>query len=295
MSRTVPPQTPAQHARAYAIAAVRIAWRYAWLTGLSRRDRAVFDGVEQYVMFVGFPRSGHSILGAFLDAHPEAVVSHETAALQLIHAGFDRDRLYAAILADSAQQAATNRVSEDYSYAVPGQHQGRYRRLRVIGDKKGEGAGLRLRARPWLLDRLRERVGVPVRIVHGVRNPYDNIATMALRAVEATGRPLDLDAAIERYARLCETASGVQAALPAEAWLDHRHEDLIADPEAALRRVCDWLGLDAPDDYVAACAETVYASPNRSRHAVDWTDVQRGAVERLIERHLPLRDYVFDA
>ena len=37
----------------------------------------VYAGVETFVMFIGYPRSSHSLVGAILDAHPEIVIPHE--------------------------------------------------------------------------------------------------------------------------------------------------------------------------------------------------------------------------
>ena len=34
----------------------------------------MFDDLKAFVMFVGYPRSGHSIVGALLDAHPHLTV-----------------------------------------------------------------------------------------------------------------------------------------------------------------------------------------------------------------------------
>ena len=37
----------------------------------------LYDGVETFVLFIGYPRSSHSLIGAVLDAHPEIVIPHE--------------------------------------------------------------------------------------------------------------------------------------------------------------------------------------------------------------------------
>ena len=35
----------------------------------------VIDGVKKFVIFIGYPRSGHSIVGSFMDAHPHMVIT----------------------------------------------------------------------------------------------------------------------------------------------------------------------------------------------------------------------------
>ena len=42
----------------------------------------LYDGVETFVMFIGYPRSSHSLVGAILDAHPEIIITHEYNVLQ---------------------------------------------------------------------------------------------------------------------------------------------------------------------------------------------------------------------
>ena len=233
-------------------------------------------------MFIGTPRSGHSLVGAFLDAHPDAVVAHEQNAVKYIEAGFDRERLFHLLLANSRASARTGRMEGAYSYAVPGQWQGRYRRLRVIGDKKGGRSSLRLGRTPGLLARLRRTVGVPLRMIHVVRNPFDNIATMALHS--AAGRAVDLRLEADHFFQRCEMVVRLEGdLLPGELYRT-THEEFVADPRAGLEALVRWLGLDVEPDHVAACVATVRTSPHRSRDKVDWPpDVRRDVERRMRE------------
>lgn len=273
--------------------ALRLAWTYGATTRASRRHAALFEQVQTYCMFVGYPRSGHSIVGSLLDAHPEAVIAHEASALQHLRLGFDRGRLFYALLANSERHAATQRRSGAYVYAVPGQWQGRVRHLRVIGDKKGQGANLRLHRSPGLLDRLRRTVGVPVRIVHVVRNPFDNIATMARRAA-AEGQAPDLERAAAQYLHLCASAHATRQRVAPEEWIELRHEDFVARPAEELGALCEALGLAPEPGYLAACAGIVYDSPHRSRHRVPWPDRLRAEVQDRIAAYDFLQGYTFE-
>ena len=42
------------------------------------------ESLKYYCMFIGYPSSGHSVVGAFIDAHRNAIVSHELNAAQRI-------------------------------------------------------------------------------------------------------------------------------------------------------------------------------------------------------------------
>ncbi len=88
-------------------------------------------------MFVGHPRSGHSLIGALLDAHPEIVIAHEFNALRFIQSDCDRNQLFIKLLLRSRKFTKTGRRWNGYKYTVPNQWHGCYRKLKVIGDKKG--------------------------------------------------------------------------------------------------------------------------------------------------------------
>ena len=95
-------------------------------------------------MFIGYPRSGHSLVGAILDAHPEMIVAHEYNILEkwpkfqinyLVERKLQKYFLYYTLHAFSSFQAMFGwraRKSEDenddfYSYHVPGGWQGTYK------------------------------------------------------------------------------------------------------------------------------------------------------------------------
>lgn len=254
------------------------------------RSRNRFLDVRTYVMFVGYPRSGHSLVGSLLDAHPDAVVAHELDALRLFQAGFRRNQVYSMILENDRRFTAKGRRGGgDYGYVVPGQWQGRYRELQVIGDKSAERSTRRLHARPGLLDVLRRQVGDDVRFLHVVRNPYDNIATMWRRSQ----RKFTLVEVAERYLSLCRTVGELKSYLPTRV-LDLRHEDLVADPAPVLQRMCAFLELPAPEDYVRDCASIVFDSPRQTRSDAPWTPELVASVEREVSRHQPFADYSFE-
>jgi hypothetical protein len=152
---------------------------------------------------------------------------------------------------------------------VPGQWQGEFSRLRVIGDKKAGASTGQLSRDPSLLDRLRETVKVPLRVVHVVRNPYDNIATMQRRDRWRADRTLESSA--DLYFELAEAVEALRARVAAEEWIDLVHEDFVDDAEAAVRRLCGFVGLEPAESYVRDCAATVLPSPKRTRDGLPWS------------------------
>jgi sulfotransferase family protein len=256
--------------------------------GPAVEDGHAFAGARAYCMFLGYPRSGHSLVGSLLDAHPHMVVAQELDALEFVGKGIERHRLFQMIVENSEEFSRAGRIWNGYAYRVPNQWHGRWRRLHVLGDKKGGRSSLRLDADPCLLDRLRNIVGLPLKVVHVIRNPFDNISTIRRH------HGVDLDAAIAGYFDRVATVERVRAALATTEFHDLRHEDLIAEPVRALRELCAFLGEDAPDDYLRDCAGVVYRRPHRSRHEVAWSDAQRRRVADRLPGHPFLAGYAFD-
>ncbi len=268
--------------------------RYVRSELLARRDRAVLAGVGTYCLFIGHARSGHSILGALLDAHRRAVISDELDALRFVSRGFRRDQVLELSVEMARHQARAERrkAGRDgrvYSYFVPGQWQGRFERLDVVGDSRAGWTVRRLAADPGLLGRV-EALMQPseVRFIHVLRNPFDNISTMVIRS----GRWLD--DAIDRYLENCRSILALAERTGPDRILRLRHEALVTEPRPTLARACTFLGLDAPDEYLDACAGILFAAPSRTRDRVAWEPADVGRVERGIEEFEFLRGYGFD-
>lgn len=254
----------------------------------ARRYAARIAEVERFCLFVGYPRSGHSLIGSLLDAHEEMAISHELDALLYFEHGLSRPELFGMILRRGRQFEALGRQWTDYDYNVPGLSQGRFSRLRVIGDKKGMRSTIRLNEDPTLLARFRREVAVPLRVVHVTRNPFDNIATMTQRS------RLPIPTNIERFTALCEGVAGVRAELDPDERIDLRYEDATADPRAALERLTAFLGVDADAVYLERAAAVVRPSGSRTRDKVTFSAAERAAVEALIARFDFMDGYTFD-
>jgi sulfotransferase family protein len=214
-------------------------------------------------MFIGYPRSGHTLIGSLLDAHPNAVIADELNALRFVEAGFCKRQLCYLLLRNSRRSAAGGRERTGYHYRVPGQWQGRFERLRVIGDKMGGSTALRLKAHPSLLASLPRILDLGIKYIHVLRNPYDVISTLHLR------QRTPLLQAVDHFFQRCEAVAYIKERLP-EHVIDLRHETFIAEPKTVLRNLCSFIGLSGEDGYYDACASIVFRSPHQSRREIDW-------------------------
>jgi hypothetical protein len=276
------------------VRALPVARRYPALAAItsvrSRRLRHDFASVRSFLLFVGHPRSGHSLVGALVDAHPNAVVAHELDVLKYVEAGFGRDQLFTLLVGHQESRAAGGlRSGSGYTYEVPDQWQGRYERIDVIGDKKGGRSTARLAERPELFDRLGATVDVPVKLVQVVRNPYDNIATMYRR-----GPRIPLAEHAATYFRLAATVRDLRKRVDDDHFHELRLEDLIDDPTTSLRRLTDFLGLEPAPGYLAASAGIVFPTGRRTRTDAPWTSELLELVATEASAYPNLDGYRFD-
>jgi hypothetical protein len=258
-----------------------------WSAWARRRYREELAAVERFLLFVGYPRSGHSIVGAMLNAHRDAVVAHELDAPPLIVAGCSRDDLFSRILARAYWfNMRGNRAN--YPYAVPGQWQGRFETLRVIGDKRGGSVTTTLADHPGFFGQVRSLVGIPLRFVHVVRNPFDNISAISI------WHTLSLEDSIDFYFRHWATTARLDELCAPEELLLLHHEELVRDPKDVLSRLLDFLELEAYPGYLADCSRVVYDQPTRTRHRSPWTADLVRDVERRIRPYPPVAGYTFE-
>lgn len=258
-----------------------------WLRGAERRQ---YGDLQAFCLFIGYPRSGHTLVGALLDAHPDIVIAQGANALRLVVVeGASRSRLYETLLENSRREAAGGRRGSGYSYVVDGQWQGRVRTLRVIGDKTGKKTAGWLSRDPSALAKLRRTVHLPLRFVHVTRNPYDTIARMTL-ITRGGAAEHSLGSATSAYARLARLTAGL---IEEERYPVYtiRHESIVAAPHMELQQLCGFLGVDADDSYLDACAGILFPSPRRTRELIEWPADAKKEVEQIIARHSFLHGY----
>jgi hypothetical protein len=251
-------------------------------------NKKSFERVESFCMFIGYPRSGHTLIGSLLDAHPNAVIADEMDALKYVQAGFSRNQLFYLLLRGSRRAARVGRQRAGYSYHVPGQWQGGFDNLRVIGDKAGGISAVRLAAFPFLLDTLSNGFNTRVKFIHVTRNPYDVISTMA----DWARSPLENSCG--RFFDFAESIDQIKKEPKKAEIYDLKHEDFIASPKTALKELCRFLNLEEDESYLEACASIVYKSPHQSRLKTPWTPDLINDLKQKMNRFPFLKDYSFE-
>ena len=248
-----------------------------------RYPKHIFADVKYYAMFMGYAHSGHSVVGALLDAHPRMVIANELHALRELHYHeFDKYKLFRLILENSRIMAVKKvRTNTGYNYNIPHLYQGRFEKLEVIGDKKGGASSVYHHRHPEVLETLIRIFGPTLKVIHVVRNPYDNISAYAYRMDQKVTSTL-----IESFFCRADSVLDCQSKLTQEQFYTLHYDDLIRDKAEKLRELCWFLGQEADAYYLEACSKALYDSPHKRRYKTDWNDEAKQMVESFI-RSLP--------
>ena len=322
--------------------------------------------MEKFVFFVGYPRSGHSILGSFIDAHPHGAISHEFTLFKRWKCFSNRKRksgtdnpyfknqtlLFSALYWHSFQSTNSingarsgSRSPKNYTLNVEYPWQGRYDTyLSVIGDKSGgKTTSVYLESHEAFsryLSELKQTVEVPIKAIHAVRNPFDLISTNLLYDnhrylplldglelentldVDATHvasyksamnrlRAQENDTAFKKAKydakfhligsvnKLLNSASAVKGIINLigrNNVFEVHNMDLVNEPKATMKKICSFLEIECPPDYLQACANKVFKSVSKTRSLLVWHPELRLRVQKkLIKRYPFFNRYTFES
>lgn len=277
--------------------------------------------IERFVLFMGHHRSGSSILGAMLNSHPEIVISHEVPLLQELTNldVLEKGRIVRRIMERDRQvrewTSPPYGMMGGYTYAVNTQWQGKYSRLRIIGDKNSVAVTNWLYSSPALLDSLRRVMGVPISVFFTYRNPYDIVAAEWLRVLrnergnaaiprsfldfnpsdaEKPQIEQDFISSGSRQIAMSRKILKVLTLFSEDEIFPIKHEDFIAFPKENLRRACEFLGVECTEEYLEACAAISYSSPHQTRFKVRWTPKQKAQVDEAVRTYPWFEGYTYE-
>ena len=240
--------------------------------------------LERFCLFVGYPRSGHSLVGSLLDAHPDIAISHELHVLRYrplrVHPrpapGADPRERRSAPPPPAACRRATATPSPGCGRAVsdtcgwretnaaepPSASSWREpERLETLRDASGRSAAPGPRGPQPLRQHRADGPGLPSPRAPG-----------ALRSLLPDGR---------RGGRIAGAAKRVH---------DVYHEAMIDSPREELAALCDFLGARRLRTTISMPArKIVWTRPQQTRREFEWP---AGLREHIATR---LGDYPFFA
>ena len=271
--------------------------------GLSKE---VVDRVKKYVFFIGWPRSGHSIVASLLNAHPNMVVSNAYSVRK--KSNLSRQTKYFTFngIYEKSIPSINSDISSDikgYTLEMKDSWQGKFHQLQVIGEKivgqdwKSEEYESKYKA-------LAKMVGIPIRIICVVRNPFDVISTMLLYAEmekkwkeklvageisetnKASFKSQPFDKVTQQFFRFAKGVKEHCTGNEGRAIIVH-NVDLVHDPKDTMKQLCTFLEVECYEFYLQQCQEKVFSELSKSRKLVNWSQELINEVERK------MKDYHF--
>ena len=155
----------------------------------------VINGIKKFVFMVGNIRSGSSILGSLIDAHPHMLIANEWTFPQFDKVKPETDFkswLFNALYSQCSDLRGRKLNQKGYDLYVEGLWQGRYDgHIEVIGDKSAGQISYLFNTTEFKksFDILQRNLEMPIYALQPMRNPFDMIATSSILAKGVNGLP----------------------------------------------------------------------------------------------------------
>ncbi|MBC6413617.1 MAG: sulfotransferase [Chromatiales bacterium] len=259
-------------------------------------EEEYFSKLHTIVLTIGFHRSGSSLVGYLLTAHPNIVMGHEPN-IRKYHSDLklllfrvlyvDRDRFTRA---EAKQKIGINKIvlpayevqphtanhAERY-VLVPNQWQNRCESLEVLGIKQSYSTVQLFNDKKTFKEFTKavEKRGISLKFIFTVRNPYDMIVPKK-RTLN------DQITTYEKHAPICKD---LLSRIQTESVFMNKHEDMVANPKDQLTKLCHFLKVEADQNYLNDCVSAVCPTPRENRYKSDWSAEQKERVAKLIEHY----------
>ena len=254
-------------------------------------NNELLNHLHHFCLFIGYPYSGHSLVGSIIDAHPNAAISHELHVGKLLKRGYPKERIFSMILLNSIKFAREGRTWNNYSYLIPGEWNGRFTKLKLVGDKKGGRSSKFFTKKPEIFDTIEVSMGLPIKYIHVIRNPYDMISTLYRKTLDP--KTDNLRIAIDKFIDRMERTAELKKLIQPEAWHDVYHEKLLSLPDETIYSLFRFLDLEVPDGFVENCRKVIYQTPHKSRLDVVWSESDIAYVSQNLAQFEHFSTYTF--
>ena len=281
------------------------------------------EQIKTFIFFLGHARSGHSIVGSILDAHPHVILAHEAKLFMVISADLsskkprysNKSMIFNALWNNSFHSSTfglrteeQNALRKGYTLAIDGLYQGTFvQPIQVIGDKSGGKTTALFLTNPlkWeqVFFKLKSMLNIPIKVIHVIRNPYDNIATSLLykskgikvSRVKQSNKSYKVDESIlkhyiDKYFDFYQAIQNLKYKYNLNL-LEIHGKDLIENPKTTILSMCNFLGLSCSNNYLETCSSKLFKTESKTRYKVAWTkemisDVQDSIVNfKSLERY----------
>jgi hypothetical protein len=240
-------------------------------------------------MFAGYPRSGHTLVASILNAHPNIICSNQQYIMNDISGDIEFNLAKINIL-DKIQSGNYKTRWNQNAYIDPCKKE----ELLVIGDKTGHRTVEHLISTPEDLDYFKKIIPWPIKWIHVVRNPFDNLATWTKKNYESRKLKANIgtefDIVFERYTALNDKIKELKET---EDVLTINHERVIRFVDKTLDELCLFLDIEKRAVWRSKIIKVLWKDPRITRRAIKWSPQDRVKVLKLTKKYPWLLGYDF--
>jgi len=249
----------------------------------------ITDKFKYFLMFAGYPRSGHTLVASILNAHPNVVCSNQQFVINEMSG--DPELGLAKISILSKIESGTHKGAwNPNAYIEPCKGED----ITVIGDKTGHRTVEHLIANHGDLDVFKRTVDLPIKWIHVVRNPFDNIATWTKKNLESrkgkSSTDVEFNIAFNKFKALNDEIFKLKKT---EDILTVPHERVIRFIDKTLDELCNFLEIEKHSEWRSRVIKTLWKEPRITRRNIKWNPPMRAKVVSLVKQYPWLRGYDF--
>jgi len=212
-----------------------------------------------FVTFVGFGHSGHTLVAAILDAHPNTAISNLS----------QKDITFEQFLELAARPKYDRHAI--YDYTIEGQ--GKWTDLKVVGFSH---IGPRSYYNPFELPHKHSFV---------IRNPVYTVSAIWIKSLNRKKSTDHLFDALVQY------EESLNRVLALEDVFHLYHEEWILEPDLWLERLCEYLGIEYLKDWADNAIKII--SPKSPRNVAPWHDHHWQYLEKIVGQYPVLDKYLY--
>lgn len=238
-------------------------------------DTEITEKARYFCSFVGWGRSGHTIIAQLLNKHPNIYMKNEFNFWKFNDENIDETIIYNFILKKTMNKKQ------------------RHGNPLVIGGKKGGGVARSIYDSFKSFDYFfNNTIKKPIKWIHIQRNPYDTISRTYIQQTEVRKNNVTPEDIIKGY---FDRANSVQYIKDNYECLTIKQEHILNDPLKYFEKLCNYLNVDADKTFLNHCQKVLWSNPRKTRYSVDWwTDNRIELVKENINRFDFMKDYSFD-
>ena len=244
------------------------------------------------------------------------MISHESKLFQRLLRQSEPDKSYIFnTIWNSSYLSATTGIrtaksnGKSYSLAVNDLYQGTYESyIDVFGEKKAELTTELFLSSPArlenIINKLQTALGLPMKVFHVIRNPFDNIATSALfktfkdsqigrvkrQSATVSVNSSILNEEIDTYFRYLQAVKEAEEMFKFDLMVIHG-KDFVAHPRTIIVEMCKFLEVHCSNDYLDITSKKIFTGESKTRYKIKWEDYQITKVQSYIDIYRSLKRY----